>query len=264
MSSPLVLLHGLTFDRRHWEPLRRELAILDPARAVLALDLPGHGDAPVRTSYALEEVAEVLHGQIAAAGLTEPPIVVGHSVGAVIATVYAARHPAREVVNLDQILLPGPFGAIVRAAEPELRGPGWRAVWERMVAGMGIDTLRGEARHLAETATDPRPDLLLGYWAEILHRTDQQIRADREADLRTIGERGIGYQWFTAAEPPAPYVEWMTALLPTTVVTVLPGSHLPHLEHPAELARQLSSVSSRCHGAPPTPDEPAEESVMVK
>ncbi|MCM4077966.1 hypothetical protein [Paractinoplanes hotanensis] len=31
-----------------------------------------------------------------------------------------------------------------------------------------------------------------------------------------------------------------TAALPTTVVTVLPGSHLPHLEHPDELALLLS------------------------
>ncbi|WP_250007503.1 alpha/beta fold hydrolase [Actinoplanes sp. M2I2] len=240
MSSPLVLLHGLTFDRRHWEPLRRELAVVDPDRTVLALDLPGHGDAPVRASYGLEEIVEVLHSQITAAALPEPPTVVGHSVGAVIATVYAARYPAHEVVNLDQILLPGPFGGIVRAAEPELRGPGWRAVWDRMLAGMGIDALQGEARQIAETATDPRPDLLLGYWAEILRGTDQQIRADREAELRGIGERGIGYRWVTAAQPPAPYVDWMTATLPTTVITVLPGSHLPHLEHPAELARLLT------------------------
>jgi pimeloyl-ACP methyl ester carboxylesterase len=241
MSSPLVLLHGLTFDRRHWEPLRRELAIVDPEREVLALDLPGHGDAPARASYAPQEVVEVLHDQITAAALAEPPIVVGHSVGAVIATVYAARYPVREVVNLDQIMLPGPFGGIVRAAEPELRGPDWRAVWDRMVAGMGIDTLRGEARQIAETITDPRPDLLLGYWGEILHGTDQEIRADREADLRKISQRGIGYHWITAAEPPAPYVTWMKSMLPGTVVTLLPGSHLPHLEHPAELAKLLAA-----------------------
>jgi pimeloyl-ACP methyl ester carboxylesterase len=242
MKSPLVLLHGLTFDQRHWEPLRGELEVVDPGRCVLALDLPGHGEAPARSSYRLEEVAEILHARIAAAALSAPPIVVGHSVGAVIGTVYAARHPARAVVNLDQILLPGPFGDMVRAAEPELRGPDWRAVWERMLAGMGIDGLRGEARHIAETATDPRPDLLLGYWAEILHGTDEQIRADREADLRKIAARGTGYRWITASEPPAAYLDWLTTLLPETVVTVLPGSHLPHLEHPAEIARRLSEM----------------------
>jgi len=241
MSSPLVLLHGLTFDRRHWDPLRRELAALQPGREVLALDLPGHGDAPPLASYDMAEVAEVIHSQVAAA-LTEPPTVVGHSVGGVIATVYAARYPTRAVVNLDPFLLPGRFGALVRAAEPELRGPGWRAVWERMVAGMGIESLRGEARHLADTATDPRRDLLLGYWDEILHRDAEQIVADREADLRAIGERGTSYHWVTAAQPPAAYVEWLTTALPATAITVLPGGHLPHLEHPVEVARLLSGM----------------------
>lgn len=246
MTSPLVLLHGLTFDRRYWRPLRRELALLAPNREVLALDLPGHGDAPARASYHLDEVAEVIHGQIEAAALTEAPTVVGHSVGGIIATVYAARFPTNGVVNLDQYLLPGPLGGMVRAAEPQLRGPGWRAVWERMTAGMGIEALQGEARDLAETATDPRPELLLGYWDELLRGADEQIAADREADLRAIGLRGVGYRWITAAAPPAPYVAWLTAALPTTAITVLPGGHFPHLEHPAELARLLSE---RAHGS---------------
>jgi pimeloyl-ACP methyl ester carboxylesterase len=239
MSSPIVLLHGLTFDRRHWGPLRRELAVLQPDRKVLALDLPGHGDAPPRASYDLREVAEFLHGQITAAGLTGPPTVVGHSVGGVIATIYAARYPTSAVVNLDQFLLPGPFGDVVRAAEPELRGPGWRAVWDRMLAGMGIESLRGEARDLAETATAPSRDLLLGYWNELLRGDDGQIAVDREADLRTIADRGVAYRWVTGAQPPPAYVEWLTAALPTTVVTVLPGGHLPHLEHPAQVAQLL-------------------------
>jgi len=242
MSSPLVLLHGLTFDRRHWDPLRRELEAIDPDRRVLALDLPGHGDAPRRASYQLTEVVEVLHGQVAVAGLAEPPTVVGHSVGGVIATVYAARYPARAVVNLDQFLLPGAFGEVVRAAEPDLRGPGWRMVWDRLVAGMGIASLPPEARRIADIATDPRPDLLLGYWDEILHGTDEHIAADREADLRTIGERGISYRWVTAGEPPDRYIQWLTAALPTTIITVLPGGHLPHLEHPAKIARLLSGT----------------------
>ncbi|MFI7608262.1 alpha/beta fold hydrolase [Micromonospora sp. NPDC049366] len=242
MTSPLLLLHGLTYNRRHWAPLRRELAAIDPHRETLALDLPGHGYAPSRASYRMAEVAEVIHGQLTAAGLNEPPTVVGHSVGGVIATVYAARYPTRAVVNLDQPLLPGPFGEIVRAAEPELRGPAWRGVWDRMVAGMGVASLPPEARRLAETATDPRPDLLLGYWDEILHRTDEQIRAQREADLRAIGERGVAYHWVTAGEPPERYRQWLTGALPTTVITVLPGGHFPHLQHPAALARLLSAT----------------------
>ncbi len=48
---PLVLLHGLTFDRTSWHPARAELATLDPGKQVLALDLPGHGESPAWASY---------------------------------------------------------------------------------------------------------------------------------------------------------------------------------------------------------------------
>jgi pimeloyl-ACP methyl ester carboxylesterase len=239
MRSPLVLLHGLAFDRRQWDPLRRELQAIDPDREVFAPDLPGHGEAPRRASYDLAEVAEVLHGQVSAALPGAPPIVVGHSVGGVIATVYAARYPTRAVVNLDQPLIPGAFGAYLRAAEHQLRGPDWKAVWDELMAGMGIALLPPAARDLVEITANPRRDLLLGYWSEILHRADEQIVAERVADLRAIGEKEIGYRWVTATEPPAAYAQWLTAALPTAIVTVLSGGHLPHLEHPAVLATLL-------------------------
>ncbi|MGW3786809.1 alpha/beta fold hydrolase [Micromonospora chokoriensis] len=238
--APLVLLHGLTYDRRQWGPVQRELAAIDPDRQVLTLDLPGHGDSPRRASYRMAEVAEVVHAQVTEAGLATP-IVVGHSVGAVVATTYAARYPVRGVVNLDQILLPGPFGVAVRQAEPTLRGPEWRRVWDTQLAGMGIESLPAEAREIVATATDPRPDLLLGYWGEILHGSDEGIAAERSRDLRSIGERNIPYRWVTSSEPPARYLAWLTEALPEVDVTVLPGSHFPHLAEPATIARLLTT-----------------------
>lgn len=188
----------------------------------------------------MAEVAEVLHDQVTDAGLAQP-IVVGHSVGAVVATTYAARYPVRGVVNLDQILLPGPFGVAVRQAESTLRGPDWRRVWDGMLAGMGIESLPAEAREIVTTATDPRPDLLLGYWGEILRGSDEDIAAERHSDLRSIGERGIPYRWVTSSEPPPRYLAWLTETLPEVVVTVLPGSHFPHLAEPATIARLLAT-----------------------
>lgn len=239
MSRPIVLLHGLTYDRRHWDPVLRELATADPGRPTLALDLPGHGDAPRRDSYRIADVADVLHEQVLAAGLDEPVVLAGHSIGAVIATKYAARHPTAGVLNIDQPLLPGPFGAIVRAAEPTLRGPDWRQVWDGMLAGMAIGTLPPEARTIVETATDPRPDLLLGYWDELIHGDDAAIRAERTTDLGILAEHGTGYEWVTASEPPPPYRQWLTSTLPDVGITVIPGSHFPHLADPARIARIL-------------------------
>ncbi len=66
--APLVLLHGLTFDRVMWRPALDVLGQIDPRRQVLALELPGHGGSAAWPR---------------------------HSMAAVIATVYAARYPAR-------------------------------------------------------------------------------------------------------------------------------------------------------------------------
>jgi pimeloyl-ACP methyl ester carboxylesterase len=55
---PIVLLHGLTFDRTMWRPALAKLETLDPGRRVLALDLPGHGGSVRLPTYRLEDVAE--------------------------------------------------------------------------------------------------------------------------------------------------------------------------------------------------------------
>jgi pimeloyl-ACP methyl ester carboxylesterase len=118
---PLVLLHGLTFDRTSWHPVLAELATLDPGRQVLALDLPGHGESPPRPGYDLEPVADAVHRAVAEAGLSGP-VLAGHSAGGVIATIYAARYPARGVVNVDQPLRVEPFAQLVRSlASPAAR-----------------------------------------------------------------------------------------------------------------------------------------------
>jgi pimeloyl-ACP methyl ester carboxylesterase len=240
--TDLLLLHGLTYDSRTWGPL---LAALGPAPGrVCAVDLPGHGRSPRLESYAMTEVVAAVHAEATAAGLVEP-VVVGHSVGAVIATAYAAAFPAAAVLNLDQPLLLGPFGAAVRAAEPVLRGPDWHTVWDRMLAGMGLDALPAEARTLVETATDPRPDLLLGYWGDILRRSDAQIAEQRRAELAAIGARGAGYHWVTSGEPAAAYLGWLRAAVPGAAVTVLPGGHFPHLAHPDPVARILAGLLDR-------------------
>ncbi len=42
-GTPVVLLHGLTFDRTSWRPIVDEL---DAAVHTIAIDLPAHGDSP--------------------------------------------------------------------------------------------------------------------------------------------------------------------------------------------------------------------------
>jgi len=109
----LILLHGLTFNRRHWAPVLADPAIAGSRRRAVSFDLPGHGESPRRDSYRLTDLADVLHAAITEARLARP-VVAGHSAGAVLATAYAARHPVRGVVNIDQPLRAGRARALRR------------------------------------------------------------------------------------------------------------------------------------------------------
>lgn len=70
--APLVLLHGLTFDRAMWEPALAELRATDPGRQVLALDLPGHGGSAAWPRYDIKSVAAAVHRAAEEAGLQRP------------------------------------------------------------------------------------------------------------------------------------------------------------------------------------------------
>ncbi|GGK21761.1 alpha/beta hydrolase [Streptomyces camponoticapitis] len=238
---PIVLLHGLSYDRRQWGPLLDELDAVDPGRLVLAVDLPGHGGSARRPTYHLDEVAGQVHEAATEAGF-DTPVVVGHSLGGALATVYAAAHPAVAVVNIDQPLLVGPFRDVLLQAEPVLRSPAFGEVWDMMLQGMRTDLLPPAARELASTATTPRQDLLLGYWDEVLTTPADVLAEERTRDMGAIRDRGIAYHHVSGEELPAAYRTWLETVQPDATVTVIPGSgHFPHLARPREVAKILAA-----------------------
>jgi pimeloyl-ACP methyl ester carboxylesterase len=238
--APLVFLHGLGYDRRQWAPVLGEVAALDPDRRMLALDLPGHGDSPRRDSYHTQEIAEVVHRTVTEAGL-DAPVMVGHSLGGVLATVYAATFPARGVVNVDQPLLPGNFAEVLRRAEPVLRGPAYGEVWDSMLAGMHIELLPPAAQELARTPVPPAQDLLLGYWNELMVTPAEELSAGMAHVLDAIRASGVAYHFVSGDEPDPAYRSWLETILPEVTITVLPDSgHFPHLARPAAFAKILA------------------------
>jgi pimeloyl-ACP methyl ester carboxylesterase len=111
---------------------------IDPGRRVLALDLPGHGESPDWTSYDIESVADGVHRAVEQAQL-QSPVVVGHSISAVIATVYAARYPSSGVINVDQSLQVAPF----RQPRPISRRQAPRPELPRLVGELEIEAALG-------------------------------------------------------------------------------------------------------------------------
>jgi pimeloyl-ACP methyl ester carboxylesterase len=241
--APLVLLHGLTYDRRLWGPALHELQTIDPGRRVLNLDLPGHGESPRRASYMLQELAPLLHDAVEEAGL-HSPVLVGHSAGGILATIYAAQYPTSGVVNVDQPLLTAPFAQLLRAHEATLRGPGYAAVWDMMVAGMHTELLPPDAQQLLRTISDPRQDLLLGYWEDVLTASPDELAERIASGLAALRSTGVPYHTVFGQIPSAEYQTWLAGMLPDAVSSVLPDSgHFPQLAHPVRFARLLASTA---------------------
>lgn len=95
----ILLLHGVGLRAEAWGPQ------IDALRAsgfsVIAPDMPGHGASPT----AQRDMCLQDYSGRAALWLDEPTVVVGHSMGAMIALDLAARHPDRllGVVALNAI-----------------------------------------------------------------------------------------------------------------------------------------------------------------
>jgi pimeloyl-ACP methyl ester carboxylesterase len=86
----LVLIHGGAAHARWWDHVAPLLAA---TYHVVALDLSGHGDSGRRDVYSLQDwAAEVM--AVVADGFTAPPVVIGHSMGGMVALAAATWHGA--------------------------------------------------------------------------------------------------------------------------------------------------------------------------
>jgi len=244
---PLVLLHGLTFDSTMWHPAVAELRKLDPRRRVVAVDLPGHGQSPAWPSYHFEGIADGVHRAVREARL-HSPVVVGHSVGAVIATMYASRYPARGVVNVDQWLQAEPLARLFQSLAGELRGQGFTAAWEMIEAGMQIGLLPEQAQELLWSARSPRQDLVVGYLRELLDRPAAEFAENATAQLAALRTAELPYLFVAGNQVGADYRSWLNRVLPQAIVTVWPASgHFPHLAHPRRFAECLAATARWSH-----------------
>ena len=93
-SGPaIVLLHGIGSRAFSWTA---QLDAWSDSHRVLAWDAPGYGrsDALAERAPHVGAYVDALDGWLAAAGV-ERPLVVGHSLGALIAAAFAATHPDR-------------------------------------------------------------------------------------------------------------------------------------------------------------------------
>ena len=90
-GTPVILIHGLAASLHDWDDLIPELT--KNGYAAYAPDLLGHGDSPKLDPrpYQMDWVFEHFMNWTKSLGLTQPAILIGHSLGGYIALEYARR-----------------------------------------------------------------------------------------------------------------------------------------------------------------------------
>ena len=231
-GPPVVFLHGLTNSRQAWQPVTDLLA---RDFTCVRVDLRGHGASSQGPEYSAMSLVGDVRAIVEDLGLGEPALV-GHSLGATVAAVYAAAHRARAVVCVDSSLRFGDFAEFVRPYADALRGEG------TMEAVLSIDrSLQLEPYAELEdmerrVLAFPR-EVVLGIWEALLTTPPERLTAIAEAVLTQIAAPLLSLH---GSPPPPDYEAWLTGLAPSARVEVWDGSgHLLHLVDPERFVARV-------------------------
>ena len=93
-GAPVIMIHGIAASLHDWDDLVPVLT--ENGYASYALDLLGHGESPKPGSrtYQMDWVVDHFVNWITSLRLTEPAVIIGHSLGGYIALEYARRFSA--------------------------------------------------------------------------------------------------------------------------------------------------------------------------
>ena len=242
--APLVLLHGLSFDRRTWQPVLDELFRIDPDRRVLVLDLPGHGGSPSQLPHTTKHILALVHSAAGEAGL-DAPVLVGHSISGGFVTAYGAMFPCRGVVNIDA--LPTDlemFARGLKQLEPQIRGAGFGAAWAKLEAGFQLHLLPAGMRTVVESTCAPRQDIAISYWSELLEQPAEAIAPVLAGAGAALAAKGLPYVLVTGHTPAPALAQFFAARGLAARIEAWDGTgHFPHLAHPARFAELLATTA---------------------
>ena len=236
-GTPVLMLHGLSDSERSFDPI---VPYLPRSVRALAATQRGHGNAPKPlTGYRVEELAGDARALLDLLEI-ERAVIVGHSLGAWVATKFAAEYPER----VSGLLLEGALG-------PAAANPGAAELFSE-IAGLE-DPVDSEfvAEFQAGTVAGPLPTGMMdGFVAESLKVPARVWRelgrgfadVDLDADLGRISAR-TRIVW-GELDPIATSAEqrYLLDAIPNAELSVYEGvSHAVHWEQPERFAAELAS-----------------------
>jgi pimeloyl-ACP methyl ester carboxylesterase len=243
-GCPIVLLHGLTFDHRMWDPVA---SALPSTHRAIAFDLPDHGESRSLPQPGLGPVVDAIHDAVLDAGL-DAPIIAGHSIGGPIASIYAATYPAAAVVSVDAPVRFEPFVQLLQSLRAQLTGDGFAQAWSMFQSSFHVELLPTATRALvqgAERTTDDLQRLFLAYQSDLLERPLEDVVRWRDDGLLHL--RAIRMPYVTLHASPIDRSDraWLIERIPQAEILVWPaGHHFPHLSDPARFAALLTGLAA--------------------
>jgi pimeloyl-ACP methyl ester carboxylesterase len=237
---PVVMLHGATDSWRSFEPVLPHLP--DDIRAV-AITLRGHGDASKPESgYGIEDLADDAIALLEELEL-EPAVIVGHSMGTMVAERIALERPDR-VLGL---VLAGAFG------QPQRNSPG--LIELRDDFGAIQDPIARELAHEFQASTTARPldpdqlDVFVDETAKVPARVWRGIfsafpEVDYAAELAELAIPALVVQGERDEMIPPEERDVLAGLLPYARLVVYEGAgHALHWEWPERFAADIVEFS---------------------
>jgi pimeloyl-ACP methyl ester carboxylesterase len=217
-SRTFVLVHGIGVSSTYFEPLA---FALHPFGDVLLLDLPGFGGIPrPKKRLTIAGFADIVRAALEGEGITNP-VLVGHSMGAQVVVDLLARHD----LSSHAVLI----GPPVNPAEPRVGQQVLRLLQSSRHESARLRLIASRAYLRCGPAwfIDVMPSMMRYPMRERL----PQVHADT---LVITGEHDLVV--------PTPWVEEISALIPTSRFAVVPGAAhgvvYEHWQPVAELALQ--------------------------
>jgi len=244
-TMPIVMLHGIGSGSASWV---RQMETLGAAHQVLVWDAPGYGQSshvepasPVASDY-----ADALSDWLDALGI-ERCVLVGHSLGAIMAASFASRQAAR-VAGLLLLSPAGGYGAAPAHVREEKRDARLA-----MLAELGPQGLaeKRSANMVSAEADDEAREWVRWNMARInpagyTQATHLLANADLASDLTDFdGRVAVAVGAEDTITPPAACE--LIAKATNVSLQVIPGAgHAGYIEAPARYSAWIEAFSAQC------------------
>jgi pimeloyl-[acyl-carrier protein] methyl ester esterase len=239
----IVLVRGFGSDTERWLPTAR---ILARRHRVAFVDLPGHGAREPSEPLSLERATRALDEALARAS-REPVVLVGHSLGGLVAAAEACAHPGRvrALVLIETALRPQTGGVERRVALAALERD-YPGTLRQVYTAFGRDSAQGEALHRQVAGMEPA---VVKPWIRLAFTTDL---SERVAQLRCPVLVVLAPRSWPKGEP---WVETAAVLgfgaVPRVrAVRIADCGHFVMLDRPDELARLIGRFADSPGGEP--------------